>query len=241
MFADILEPYILNVFTDASIRKISDQENWSCAGAIAVYGNTIICEDYKVYQNRSSNYTELKAIELGINMALNIIKQNPNISRVNLFSDSQISIFGIRDRIFNWNIINNTLTGYGNKIIMNQDIFLEILQLIIMSKLNICFYHQKGHSDQSSISVSRNTFITSNNMVGATEETVDYEFIKYINRYNQMVDAASRKILYHLDQPINTISPMLFKVKSKDNHNELLEEYTKYVNGGKQNGKQGQK
>lgn len=232
MFANILEPYILNIFTDASIRKISDNECWSCAGAIAVCGNTIIADDYKVYQNRSSNYTELKAIELGINLALNIITNNPNLIKVNLFSDSQISIFGIRDRIFNWSIINNTLAGYGNKIIMNQDIFLEIVHTVINCKLNISFYHQKGHSDQSSISVSRNTFIKFNRVAGATEHNVDFEFIKYINRYNQMVDAASRKILYHIDKSQNTISPIVFNIASKNSYNELLEEYKKYINGG---------
>jgi ribonuclease HI len=232
LFADILEPYTLNVFTDASLRKISNVETWVSSGVIAVYGNTIVSDDYRVYKNQTSNYAELKAIKLGINIAQDICRQVPSIKVVNLFSDSQISIYGIRDRIFNWRIINNTMVGYGNKIIANQDIFLEIMNLIVMCNLHINFWHQKGHSDESSIQKSRYSFITSNRIVGANESNVDFEFIKYINRFNQMVDNASRKLLYQTDSMQDVITPISFLIPTSTYHQEVLNQYNHLINGG---------
>ena len=229
MFADILEPYTLNIFTDASLRKISEIETWTCAGSIAVYGNTIIDTDYRVFKNQTSNFTELKALRLGIDMALKTIRAHPQIQLVNLFSDSQISIYGIRDRIFNWRVINGQLAGYGNKTIVNQDIFLEILQIVTDSKLNIRFYHQKGHSDQISLSASRITLIISNRVVGADEYNICNDFIKFINRYNQIIDNGSRKILYEIGSANQITSPIIFNVG--DNYKNILVYYNNLMGG----------
>lgn len=230
MYANVDDPRVLNVFTDASLRRISNTETWVGSGTIIVNNNTIIKEDFRVYKNQTSNYAELKAIKLGIDLAHDICRQNPSIMIINLFSDSQISIFGIRDRIFNWRIINNEMVGYGNKVIANQDIILEIVQLVLRSNIFIRFFHQKGHTDQCNLYKAKKAFIISNRCVGANELNVDFDFIKFINRYNQMVDNSSRKILYQQESINNIITPMTFCIQNSQ-HQIIMEKYKNQING----------
>ena len=207
--SDIFTPEAINIFTDASILKINSVETIGCAGCILVFGELIdknIQEDYQIIRNTTSNNSEIKAIRLGIQ---NVLKYKNQYKKIRLFSDSQISIFGIRDRIFNWKYINGTYIGTEGIPIKNQDIFLEIVYTILENNLNIEFYHQKGHVTYTprSIKDAMHVFIASNNI----REYVDESFIKQISIFNNMVDNNSRNYLDNFIPSNEYLEPLYFK------------------------------
>ena len=227
---DIFTPDAINIFTDASIKKLYSGETIGCAGCILVFGELIdknIQEDYQIIRNTTSNNSEIKAIRLGIQ---NVLKYKNQYNKIRLFSDSQISIFGIRDRIFNWKYINGTYIGTEGTPIKNQDIFLEIVYTILENNLSIEFYHQKGHVDYKSKSMNNamHVFISSNNI----REYVDESFIKQISIFNNMVDNNSRNYLDNFNSNYEYLEPLYFKsvlfnknkylnlIKRKDNYYE---------------------
>ena len=223
---NIFTPNSLNIFTDASIKKLYSGETIGCAGCLLVFGelkyNKMI-DEYQVIRNTTNNNSEIKAVRLGIQQA---IKYNNiyHFDKIRLFSDSQISIFGIRDRIFNWRYINGLYNGTDNKPIKNQDIFLEIIYDILYNNIHIEFYHQKGHvscSNNNSILEAMHVFNVSNNI----RDNVDIGFIKQISRFNDIVDTYSRnymkKIKFLQDQ---YREPIYFKSNlfDKEKYLELI-------------------
>ena len=227
---DIFTPDAINIFTDASIKKLYSGETIGCAGCILVFGELIdknIQEDYQIIRNTTSNNSEIKAVRLGIQ---NVLRYKNQYRKIRLFSDSQISIFGIRGRIFNWKYIEGTYIGTEGTPIKNQDIFLEIVYTILENNLNIEFYHQKGHVTYTprSINDAMHVFIASNNI----REYVDESFIKQISIFNNMVDNNSRNYLNNFDPSNEYLEPLYFKsalfnkrqylnlIKRKDNYYE---------------------
>lgn len=228
--SDIFTPDAINIFTDASIKKLHSGETIGCAGCILVFGELInrnIQEYYQIIRDTTSNNSEIKAVRLGIQ---NVLRYKNQYNKIRLFSDSQISIFGIRDRIFNWKYINGTYIGTEGTPIKNQDIFLEIVYTILENNLNIEFYHQKGHVDYGpkSINNAMHVFIASNNI----REYVDESFIKQISIFNNMVDNNSRNYLDNFNSNYEYLEPLHFKsvlfnknkylnlIKRKDNYYE---------------------
>lgn len=224
--------YTLNIFTDASLRKGDSPETTStCAAAIAFVGENIIDRQYRIYMGETSNYGEIKAVRLGVELAL----AHREYNSINLFSDSQISIYGVRDRVFNWRIINEQLVGYANKIIKNQTEFLDVINLVTDNNLNINFYHQKGHVDTTNIKsllYARSTFFDSNRPFGSTQTNTDIAFIKYISNCNDMVDHYSRDMLYDISiEKPRVINP--FNFSPRINHQELLNKFNILIGGNK--------
>lgn len=195
---NFINPNVVNIFTDASIIHHPNGKTSGCYGAIVANDQQIIDREYRICTDSTSNNSEIKAVRLGVNLA---IKWRNLLNRpvtINLFSDSQISILGIRDRIYSWQNKKNGLVGYGNSVIKNQSIFIEIVNLIVNSGLYINFYHQKGHvyiKSYESLNKAIHVFIASNGV----RENVDPEFIKYISAMNNKVDENSRKRLYKVD------------------------------------------
>lgn len=227
---DIFTPDAINIFTDASIKKLNSGETIGCAGCVLVFGELInrnIQEEYHIIRNTTSNNSEIKAVRLGIH---NVLRYKNQYRKIRLFSDSQISIFGIRERIFNWRYINGTYIGTERTPIKNQDIFLEIVYTILENNLNIEFYHQKGHVNYTSKSMEQaaHVFTVSNNI----REYIDESFIKQISIFNNMVDNNSRNYLDNFNPNIDYIEPIYFKsalfnknqylnlIKRKDNYYE---------------------
>ena len=186
----------LNIFTDASIRRLNSGETIGCAGMIAVYGSSRKQYDrVSIIRNTTNNNSEIKAIRLGVEEA---IKNKNCFKTIRLFSDSQISIFGIRDRIFKWYNCDGVLMGYEGNPIKNQDIMLEIVHMITDSNLNIEFYHQQGHVkyDKDSLLNAIHVFSASNNI----RDTVSYELIRTLSEYNNYVDIKTKNVLKSLDE-----------------------------------------
>ena len=187
---EINNEHTLNIFTDASIRAIQNGYI-GCYGAIAVIGYTTIDESYVVTGYTTNNNSEIKAIREGILLAL----KHGAGKTINIFSDSQICILGLRERILRWKLIGNQFIG-SMGVISNQEIFMEIAQMILQYNLHINLFHQKGHIifTAESLKQAQNVFRTSNGFRGV----IDMNLIRYISNYNNYVDDETRKRLGRL-------------------------------------------
>lgn len=196
---DIFTDDALNIFTDASIQKYKD-ETFGCAGAILVHGNIRsknLEQHNQIIRRTTNNNSEIKAVRLGIQESL---KWKNNYRVIRLFSDSQISIFGIRERIFKWKLNDKGLyIGSEKTPIKNQDIMLEIVNFIVDHQLKIEFYHQAGHvnvRNKNDLLDAIHVFAASNNI----RDLISYNFISTISSLNNMVDANTRNLLHNIDK-----------------------------------------
>ena len=191
---ELYAPGILNIFTDASIVKYPD-ETIGCSGFIATTldssGNiNDICTGTKINRFSTNNDSEIKAIEMGVNFA--IMNKN-NFRLINLFSDSKICIYGLREWIYNWTstIRNGRLMSTSGEV-MNQEAIKRIICSIINNKLQINMFHQNGHIDckkSKDIEKASNTFLKSNDF------ELDEVSIITISAYNDLIDNFTRSML----------------------------------------------
>lgn len=186
---DICNPHTLNIFTDASIRKRGYGYD-GCYGAIAVDDDHIIDQIYRISSETTNNNAEIKGLRAGVFLAL---KYKNQFKIINIFSDSEISIRGIRDRIVNWKINDSGILVGKTGPIANQDIYLEIVYLMLRHNLRVNFLHQKGHVTNhiNSLYNAQHVFSASNMIRGR----VDLNLIRYISNWNNIVDKTSRSIL----------------------------------------------
>lgn len=185
---------IINLFCDASIdidKKIA------CAGCTISMqnnnANNIIGSRLILQENATNNSAEILAIWIGVVEALKIRQEFPN-AIFRLFSDSKISLYGLRDWIKNWvnNITPNgiLISSSGNPV-SNQQRFIEIYNLIVENALKIELYHQRGHVNDGKITVeqSRIQFIRANKV---SPENLGID-IDYINLCNSIIDDSTRR------------------------------------------------
>ena len=188
----IYHPSVLNIFSDASIIKPRKNIYYGCYGAVAVSENKIIDSSYQVCADTTSNDSEIRGVRSAVSLA---VKYKHKFPIINIFSDSQISLFGVRERCFNWTENNGVLYGYDNKTpIKNQSVFIEVMRIIVENNMQVYYFHQKGHVNirkKKSLNEALHVFLASNQL----REDVDIEFIKYISYYNDIVDNESRRIL----------------------------------------------
>ena len=180
----------LNIFSDASIDK-----NSGCFGVVAVIGDNIIDTRYRLISDTTSNNSEIKGIRSAIDIAL---KYRDKFQYINIFSDSLISINGLREYIYSWKYNEKTGLLYNStrKPVANQSIFIEaksMLNLLEESKSIISIYHQSGHvsNNYNSILKAGDCFKKYNHINGK----IDLNLIRYISVLNNYVDHTSRSIL----------------------------------------------
>ena len=219
MLKDFFTSNSLNIFTDASMNSYG---NSGCAGCCLVFGeldkrfpllNTKLFT--RVIKNCTNNFAEAKAVTSAINMA---IPYKHNFSTIRIISDSQISIYGFRDRMPNWKISKKKDEyGSGNFIgsqgqIKNQDVFLEGLYMITEAELNVEFLHQAGHtsfSNPDALIKSGELFKKYNNI----NDDLDIELLRALAFFNNYVDRNTRDVLYTADLiHMKTIFPFEFKI-----------------------------
>lgn len=196
-YSTIFNTETLNIFTDASIKKINKEYTVGCPGAVAIKtldngDTTFITEQIYLENNATNNSSEIKAIALGIDLAL---KYRPYYNKINLFSDSKICIYGLREWIFNWiyNTNNNIMYGSSGNPVFNQETFKSIINCIINNNLKINLFHQKGHVDNTkpaSVKHAGEVFMQSNLVSG-----VDDNLIKCISDYNNYIDIRTKSAL----------------------------------------------
>lgn len=192
----VYNPLMLNLFSDASI--ISRNNSYiGCYGSLAVTGDKILEKKYILDSDTTVNKCEIKGIRSSLELA---IKYADNFRFVNVFSDSQVSIFGLRDYIYKWKYRDNKLFTSSGKPAANQSIFIECIRLLdnpaIDGKINL--FHQNGHINNSYDKLTRagKVFMESNNIIG----NIDLNLIRYISTYNDIVDRESRSILINSDK-----------------------------------------
>ena len=207
----------LNIFCDASIIG-KGYNTTGCYGVIAVTEDNVIDTDYKLVSHTTSNNSELKGLRGALSMAN---KWKSSFRFINIFCDSQISVFGLRDYIYNWrfNPRDGKLYGTANTPIVNQEIFIEchniLVQLGIDPNCTIKIFHQSGHIDNGYDNLKRaaSVFGKSNNVRG----NVDLNFIRYISTYNNYVDSTSRSYLRRANRQVEYCDPIYFTSRGKIN------------------------
>ncbi len=185
----------LNIFSDASMRKRGDILD-SCYGSVAVCQDDIVDELFRINSECTVPAGEIRGIRCSLSLAH---KWKYMFKNINIFSDSQIALFGLRDYIYNWkyNPADNMFYNGKNKLnlVKNQELYLECFQLLnILKETNIVnLYHQCGHVDngRDNLINAIEVFKKSNNIHGK----VDYNTIRYISIYNNYVDSKSRSFI----------------------------------------------
>ena len=216
LYETFRQPYVLNIFCDASL-KHRGEESDICYGSVAVNKDNILDSIYRINTSSTSNRGEAQAILAGLYLAN---KFKDKYSVINIFSDSQISILNLRERYKNWEYHDGDYYIKSGGVLANQDIYSQIIKYICDNDLEINFFHQKGHVNDnkfSDIMHATDVFAMSNRL----KCKIDYSFIRYISKYNNIVDAHSRSVLLRMDTIHNKfISPCKF-MSTK----ETLDEY----------------
>ena len=240
------------IFCDASVYKFRTLDHYcnavdmyiSCAGAIAVTNRRVVKETYRIVTDANNMRGEIEAIKDGVYLALLYARLNPCLKNFYLFSDSEVSILGIKSRVFGWKCLGPNrlypsdmekiyngkaiynpiyLNGTSN-IIANQNTFLEILNTMVENNLKINFYHQKGHvkNNWSSLQNAKNVFERGN-----TIRDADIEFIRFISGYNDMVDIRTGEVLSTARYAQNLIytQPVHFIIKDKEEYRRTINQY----------------
>ena len=120
------QPYVLNIFCDASLRHRGEATD-ICYGSIAVNKDNIIDSIYRVNTDSTNNRGEAMALLAGLYLA---IKYRNTYSVINIFSDSQVSIFNVRDRYIDWRFVDGDYYIKSGGVLSNQDVYTQILYTI---------------------------------------------------------------------------------------------------------------
>lgn len=248
----------LYIFCDASVYKFRTYDYncnivdkfISCAGAIAVSNRRILNETYRIVTDASNMRGEIEAIKDGVYLALSSARLNPRFKNFYIFSDSEVSILGIRSRIFGWRclgpdrlyqydmekiycgdtVYNPIYLNGSSGFISNQSTYLEIINTMVENNFKVGFYHQKGHvrNNRDSIFNAKKVFERGNAF-----NDVDVEFIRYISGYNDMVDIKTGEVLsdaLHAHRLMYT-QPVHFIITDKEEYREKINKYNSIRKG----------
>lgn len=197
----IFQEGVLNIFTDASIKVVGKNKWDGCSGAIS-YDTDVSRVDEKlvILRDCTNNIAELTAIEIGVDMAIDNVGR---YSRINLFSDSRISVLGLRDWFWKWihyykgqplaEAIEHMKCMYSStgEPVKNSIIILNIISKICSINPNITMfniYHCKGHSKTNVYKV-QSTFLEVNRI------RISVEDASLLAHCNDEVDNLTRDIL----------------------------------------------
>lgn len=230
-----MEFNIYDIYVDASIDL---DTKIGCAGAVIVdrKKDVIVNESYGLKKGSTNNMCEIIALWMGIYKAINMLYTEQLPFQVNLFSDSKVSLFGLRDWIANW--ITSMKDGHlwtTSGPAMNEEWFVDSYNAIVSSGIKLKYFHQKGHVNINSsraLFEADKMFRTSNNIspnkVGVRPDI--------FSKYNDHVDKHSRQAIYDLLgknylNPETTYfiqgSPMIFEIVPS-----TLVNYLNQISGG---------
>lgn len=188
--------YIVNLFCDASIDNNSKIACGGCHVFIQDNGQFTHCYN-KLYiqRNATNNSAEILAIWAGVTEAISLRYETPD-AIFRLFSDSKISLYGLRDWMKNWIHISQqrgseVLISSSGTEVANQQTFIDIYNLIVETGLRIELYHQRGHVGESGkvdLNRARISFVKANKV---SPENLGLD-IKTISECNIIIDHATR-------------------------------------------------
>ena len=189
-YNQIFNEKTLNIFTDASVYNYKG-ETMGAPGYVAVIGDTFYTERSTILRESTNNESELYAIYMAIQLALQLRNQ---VEVINIFSDSQFAVFGLREWIFNWmnHIKNDRLFNSSDKEVANQKLFMNIIYTILLYDLRISIYHNRGHFKKNQVKEFIKLF-TKHNFLN---DYIDYEAAYKIMYYNDKVDNNTRNLLH---------------------------------------------
>ena len=195
----VYNDYTLNLFSDVSTKPNAVKDLAACYGAVAVCKDTIIDEMFRFNSICTVNAGEIRGIRTSLRLAL---KYADRFRNINIFSDSQLSIFSLRDYIYLWTYNPQRKEFYtksGNDKVANQSLYVECYSLLMMliERCNVNLFHQKAHisNKPSDLRHAIKTFRQSNQIYC----TIDYNFIRYISMYNNYVDEKTRSLILRTD------------------------------------------
>ena len=210
--SDVFNENTLVIFTDASIVKSADGYN-GCSGSVAFFENDdgTISEDISLVKllDTTNNESEAYAIYLGLLQAINFRNKRPDkIKNIYLFSDSKISLIGIREWIYKWveNVHGNVMMSSSGKPVANQGILLKCIQLILENDLEVVLSHTDGHvkfSVRKELYESLQNFRRMNHMVNSF---INMDLYEMIARCNDIVDNVTRDTLLDKNDAIEVLS-----------------------------------
>lgn len=202
---DYIAPDILNIFTDASIKNRPNRKYSGCYGAAAVVYNEVIDEFCRIISDTTNNNAEIKGIRAGVYLAL---KYKGIFKTINIFSDSQISVFGLRDRIINWKLYDDVLVTKSGTEVKSQEIYFQIIHIILSNELSVNLYHQKGHvsNNYNDLVEAEHVFRSGNSVRGK----IDLNFIRYISKWNNYIDVTTRNTLFNYDKSITYSDAIMY-------------------------------
>lgn len=188
--SDVFNDKTLNIFTDASVYKYNG-ETLGAPGYVAVIGNNVVNQRTIILRESTNNESELYAIYMAIQYAL---PNRDKVEVINIFSDSQFSVFGLREWIFNWvnHIKNDKLYNSSDKEVANQHIFMNIVYTILYYNLKVSIYHNRGHFKDNQVKEFVRLF-TKHNFLN---DYIDYQTAYRIMHYNDIVDKNTRSLLH---------------------------------------------
>ena len=195
---------VINIFTDASIISKKEDFNYyiGCAGIAAYRGTTMIKSCSPIITNSTNNESEIYGILCGIKDAIQM-KYLYDPKRINLFSDSIISIKGLREWYKTWLSTEQDGIIYSTSgAVKNQNYFIYCMAYIISCDLEINLYHVRGHTDPNNFLQRRkfmNSFLKENKQ---SYSSMDERLISFLIEGNRFVDEISRSALTNIPKEV---------------------------------------
>lgn len=198
--SNIFMPYVVNIFTDASIVTDKETSKSVCViGCMILYTNHYNTTfSYPVYYEscatESITIAEASAIIMGLRVAGIIINRDLlQTGIVNIFSDSLDIVSKCKDRIHLQNATKqNSMIPIQNGIYEKRKkknaVINPILSIAAMYSVPVNIYHIKGHSERLSIKDLSQRFNKFNGI-----DISDMDIIN-VSNYNQLVDNTISKI-----------------------------------------------
>lgn len=193
---DIFNRRSISVFTDASSYVTKhDNVQHVCSGYSIYVGDILVEQNAAILHGITVNQGELYGIKMGIDAAIRLSNGADHITSIRLFSDSQISVYAIRDRIYRWIERGNgcNLIGVEGQEIANIEYIMSIINTIMYYNKKIEFYHVKGHADGNSprdLKKAKETFHCSNGINQPTDDNLIRQLCignDQVDRYTGMI------------------------------------------------------
>lgn len=190
----------VNIFTDASVKN-HGQTTETIAG-MELYNRDLNVERSRYTRLIPStvNEGEIYAIYMAIMTCVEIKEKYPDENYTfNIFSDSRISVLGLREWYSNWvdmTLKNDTekLINSSKEFVMNQQLFINCFDYIIKSGIHINFYHIRGHMCTLNPR-DIDKFTTSFKEINKLNDYPSRELVSRLILMNDLVDRKSRSYL----------------------------------------------
>ena len=198
-YENLINNHTLNVFTDASILRdnIINGYNLSIStpGAQIYLGDILQDSLIQMLPDCTNNEGEIIAIQNGLYLAEKWRKLLPQVDNINLFSDSKISLLGLREWCYSWIKAEQNGILYGSSgEIKNQVHFIHAIYFILSHDLKINMYHTRGHINAvnfRSVAKFRNSFVKENHL----NYYPDDHIINFMIKGNNKIDNDTRQYL----------------------------------------------